>query len=87
MFLEEFQNQPVYSHLYYVVDLIKDADIVVTNKNVLFEEQLKGLNKLKLICLTATGLIQINPYLFPMYLFAIQQYSLLFYQNILIHPF
>jgi len=38
-----------------VVDLIKDADIVVTNKNVLFEEQLKGLNKLKLICLTATG--------------------------------
>jgi lactate dehydrogenase-like 2-hydroxyacid dehydrogenase len=38
-----------------VVERIKDADIVVTNKNTLFEEQLAGLSQLKLICLTATG--------------------------------
>lgn len=38
-----------------VVGLIKDANIVVTNKNILKEEQLKGLNDLQLICLTATG--------------------------------
>lgn len=38
-----------------VVDLIKDANIVVTNKNILKEEQLKGLSDLQLICLTATG--------------------------------
>ncbi|MEE0966430.1 MAG: D-2-hydroxyacid dehydrogenase [Bacilli bacterium] len=38
-----------------VVDLIQDADIVVTNKNILTEKELAGLDKLKLIALTATG--------------------------------
>lgn len=34
---------------------IEDAAIVVTNKNVLDDEVLRGLNKLELICLFATG--------------------------------
>ena len=38
-----------------VVELSKKADIIITNKNHLFKEQLEQLPKVKLICLTATG--------------------------------
>ncbi|MEG0593200.1 MAG: NAD(P)-dependent oxidoreductase, partial [Coprobacillus sp.] len=38
-----------------VRDLIKDANIVITNKNLLTEKELAGLDKLELICLFATG--------------------------------
>lgn len=38
-----------------VRDLIKDAHIVCTNKNILGQEELAGLDQIELICLFATG--------------------------------
>ncbi|GAE89291.1 D-2-hydroxyacid dehydrogenase [Acetivibrio straminisolvens] len=38
-----------------VIERIKDADVVITNKVVLKEETLKHAEKLKLICVAATG--------------------------------
>ena len=38
-----------------VRDLIKDANIVITNKNLLRQQELEGLDQLELICLFATG--------------------------------
>lgn len=38
-----------------VVDRIKDADIVIVNKVLLFENELSQAKKLKLICFSATG--------------------------------
>lgn len=39
---------------------IKDASVVITNKHILKEEQLKDAHKLKLICVTATGVNNID---------------------------
>lgn len=36
-------------------EIIKNADIIVTNKHILGKEQLEGAKKVKLICVTATG--------------------------------
>lgn len=38
-----------------VIDRIKDVDIIITNKVILNESNLKYADKIKLICLTATG--------------------------------
>ncbi|MEG0277014.1 MAG: D-2-hydroxyacid dehydrogenase [Coprobacillus sp.] len=38
-----------------VREIIKDANIVITNKNLLTEKELDGLDQLELICLFATG--------------------------------
>ena len=43
-----------------VPERIKDASVVITNKHILKEEQLKDAHKLKLICVTATGVNNID---------------------------
>lgn len=43
-----------------IPDRIKDADVVITNKHLLGKEQLKNCTKLKLICVTATGVNNID---------------------------
>lgn len=43
-----------------VPERIKDADVVITNKHLLGVEQLKDVNNLKLICVTATGVNNID---------------------------
>ncbi len=43
-----------------VRERIQDADIVVTNKNIMNESVLHGLKKLKYICLTATGVNNVD---------------------------
>lgn len=43
-----------------IANRIKDADVVITNKHYLGEEQLKDAKKLKLICVTATGVNNID---------------------------
>lgn len=39
---------------------IKDANVVITNKHILGKDQLKNASKLKLICVTATGVNNID---------------------------
>ena len=39
-----------------IPERVKDADIVVANKLPMCEETLKGAKHLKLVCLTATGI-------------------------------
>lgn len=43
-----------------IKERIKDASVVITNKHYLGEEQLKAASKLKLICVTATGVNNID---------------------------
>lgn len=43
-----------------IVDVIKEATIVITNKKILGKEQLMNANNLKLICVTATGFNNID---------------------------
>lgn len=43
-----------------VASRIKDANVVITNKHILGEKQLEEASKLKLICVTATGVNNID---------------------------
>ncbi|MCD7809248.1 MAG: hydroxyacid dehydrogenase, partial [Erysipelotrichaceae bacterium] len=43
-----------------VRERIRDAQIVITNKNLMNKDTLEGLNQIKLICLTATGVNNVD---------------------------
>ncbi|MDO5577655.1 MAG: hypothetical protein Q4F84_11320, partial [Fibrobacter sp.] len=43
-----------------VFERLKDADIAIVNKLLINEDSLKDLDKLKLICVTATGINNID---------------------------
>ncbi len=57
--LGDFRSYPVTSPDQ-TADRIKDADIVITNKVVLDEDRIKNAEKLKLICVAATGMNNID---------------------------
>lgn len=57
--LGEFESYPVTSSDQ-TADRIKGADIVITNKVVLDEALIKGADQLKLICVAATGMNNID---------------------------
>lgn len=60
--LNQFGQVTIYkqSNLEEVIERIKEADIIITNKCLLTEEVLQYASKVKLICITATGVNNVD---------------------------
>ena len=60
--MNQFGQVTIYkqSNLEEVIERIKEADIIITNKCLLTEEVLQYASKVKLICITATGVNNVD---------------------------